>query len=86
MSGGLFLGGRLREKGESPMSWSRDDDQMLKMGVFWGDTAEEVAAMLSKEVSDVLDRACEFQLPIKRLASLDHARGGETGITSVQAA
>jgi hypothetical protein len=43
---------------------------MLKMGIFWGDTAEEVAAMLSKEVSEVLDRASDFQLPITRLAML----------------
>jgi hypothetical protein len=61
------------------MPWSRDDDRMLKMGIFWGDTAEEVATMLSKDVSAVLDRAAELGLSIKRIAMLSAPQGQASG-------
>jgi hypothetical protein len=60
------------------MSWSREDDQMLKLGVVWGDKAEEVAAMLSKEIADVLNRASELRLPIKQLAMTQQAQPHRT--------
>jgi hypothetical protein len=52
---------------------------MLKMGIFWGDTAEEVAVMLTKDVSAVLDRAAELHLSIKRVAMLTAPQGQASG-------
>jgi len=56
------------------MDWSREDVFALKMGAFWGDTAEEIASFLSKDVADVLSKAGELGVPIKRLKHITGQR------------
>jgi hypothetical protein len=65
-----FLAGRRAKYQGVAVSWSREDDHMLRMGIFWGDTAEEIARILDKDVLTVLDRAIDFGLPVKRLTML----------------
>jgi hypothetical protein len=55
------------------MAWSREDISTLRMSLFWNDTAEEIAAVLSKDVSEVLAKAAELGLSLKRLDEITGA-------------
>jgi hypothetical protein len=49
------------------MQWSREDVDALKMGVFWGDTVQEIAVYLSRDVAAVIEKAMELRLPLEGL-------------------
>jgi hypothetical protein len=47
--------------------WSREDISTIRLGSFWGDTAEEIAYLLSRDVDAVLQKAAELAITLKRL-------------------
>ena len=46
--------------------WPQEDISTIKLGSFWGDTAEEIAYLLSRELDEVLQKAAELGIALKR--------------------
>jgi hypothetical protein len=58
------------------MDWSREDVFTLRMSSFWGDTAEEVAHLLSRDVADVMQKAADLGIRLKRFQPAQLRRAG----------
>jgi hypothetical protein len=51
------------------MEWSRDEITTLKMSVSWGDWAEEIGSILSKDAAEVRHMAEALGLTIKSFSA-----------------